>query len=68
MGELVFPFVVDHYGQEIQEFNWSLLVLVDLCTFNSNQFVALIWCEMKHALRLNKMNDHLDVISLEKGQ
>jgi hypothetical protein len=60
--------VLDHDGEEIQEFDNSLLVLVYLSMFYRNKLISNIVSNMEHAIGLQEMGNHLDVVQLQENQ
>jgi len=59
---LFFSFVLNHDGEEIEEFDDGLLVLVYLSVLYGNQLVPNVIGDVEHAIGLQNMSDHFDIV------
>lgn len=62
---LFFSLVLDHDWEEIEEFDDGLLVLVYLSVLNGDKLVANVIGDVEHAIGLQDVSDHFDVIQFK---
>mmetsp|Transcript_12339 Transcript_12339/g.19164 ORF Transcript_12339/g.19164 Transcript_12339/m.19164 type:complete len:219 (+) Transcript_12339:2954-3610(+) len=67
-AELVFPLVVHQNGDEVDELDDGLLVLVNLGALDLDEFVTDVFADVEGDLVLQHVLDHLVVASLEQIQ
>ena len=63
---LFFSLILNHNGEEIQEFYHSLLVLVYLSMLYRNKLVSNVSGDVQHAIGRQKMCNHFDVICFKQ--
>ena len=65
---VIFSFVQDHRWEEIDQSDWRHLILINLSSFDWNEFVADIFSDVELAVSLQNMSDHSVILGLKKSQ
>lgn len=65
---VIFSLIQDHRWEEIDESDWCHLILINLSSFDWNEFVADIFSDVELAVSLQNMCDHWVILGLKKSQ
>lgn len=65
-GVLVSSLTQNKHGYKIDKSNRSLLVFINLCTFDSDKFITNIFPDLEHAIGGKNMSDHVVIMGSQK--
>lgn len=66
VAELIIALIVDEDRNEVNKLDNGLLVLIDLCTLDLDQFVAYVFTNVQSYFVLEHVLDHLVVLGAQQ--